>query len=201
MFRVTRQPVLSEHFDITDPPAARPLRLLGRPEVLACLDRSLAVGDGPRGAHCIHELWMRGEFASHIERALERLWEHAAKTIPDWLPMRYVEWLPAAYDVAARFQAGRGGRSNIYLILLDYSDRRDGPHGIYVGMSRYSPAQRFDQHKAGIRAAGSVLKRGLEVLTGPSLHLQHISRPEAARIEVELAEALGDAGLLVQGGH
>jgi hypothetical protein len=68
-------------------------------------------------------------------------------------------------------------------------------------MSHYSPAQRFDQHKAGIRAAGSVLKRGLEVLTGPALHLQHIARPVAARIEIELAETLRDAGLLVQGGH
>lgn len=195
------EPVLSKHFDITQSPAARPLRLLARQEVLACLERSLAAGDGPRGAHCIHELWMRGEFASHIEAALERLWAHAAKSIPDWLPMRYVDWLPAAYEVAARFQPERRGRSNIYLVLLDYADRRDGPHGVYVGMSQYSPAQRFDQHKAGIRAAGSVLKRGLEVLTGPALHLQHISRAEAGRIEIELAEALGDAGLLVQGGH
>ncbi len=68
-------------------------------------------------------------------------------------------------------------------------------------MSRYSPAQRFDQHKAGIRAAGSVLKRGIEVLTGPTLHLQHIKRGEAARIEVELAAALADAGIRVEGGH
>jgi hypothetical protein len=199
--RVTPRPVFSRHFDSTQPPAARPLRLLGRAEILACLERSLAAGDGLRGAHCIHELWMRGEFASHIETALERLWEHAAKTIPDWLPMRYVDWLPLLYEVTAGFQAERRGRSNIYLILLDYPDRRDGPHGVYVGMSRYSPAQRFDQHKAGIRAAGSVLKRGLEVLAGPALHLQHISRPEAARIEIALAAALGDAGLLVQGGH
>jgi hypothetical protein len=42
-------------------------------------------------------------------------------------------------------------------------------------MSHYSPAQRFDQ--------------------------QDIARPVAARIETELAEALRDAGLLVQGGH
>jgi hypothetical protein len=68
-------------------------------------------------------------------------------------------------------------------------------------MSKYSPQQRFDQHKAGIRAAGSVLKRGLEVLTGPTLHLQFIQRSEAARIEVELAEALTAAGFFVQGGH
>lgn len=144
---------------------------------------------------------MRGEFGTHIEAALERLWERAASSIPEWLPMRYVHWLPTVYEVAAAFQAGRKGRSNIYLVLLDYADRRDGPYGIYVGMSDYSPAQRFDQHKAGIRAAGSVLKRGLEALTGPALHLQHIARPLAARIEVELAEALRDAGLLVQGGH
>ena len=144
---------------------------------------------------------MRGEFATHIEKALERLWEHAARTIPEWLPMRYVDWMPMLYEVAARFQAGRRGRTNIYLVLLDFHDRRDGPHGVYVGMSHYSAAQRFDQHKAGIRAAGSVLKRGLEVLTGPALHLQAIARPMAARIEIELAEALRDAGLLVEGGH
>jgi hypothetical protein len=144
---------------------------------------------------------MRGEFAANIEAALEKLWHRAASSIPEWLPMRYVDWLPTAYEIAARFEAERRGRSNIYLVLLDYQDRRHGPYGIYVGMTQYSPTQRFDQHKAGIRAAGSVLKRGLEVLTGPALHLQHIARAQAARIEVELAEALRDAGLLVQGGH
>jgi len=186
---------------MTVPPAARPLRARRRSEILACLEAALAAGDGLVGAHCIHELWMRGEFATHIEAALEKLWARAAKSIPEWLPMRYIDWLPTAYEVAARFQGQRKGRTNIYLVLLEYHDRRDGPHGVYVGMSHYSPAQRFDQHKAGIRAAGSVLKRGLEVLTGPVLHLQHISRPLAARIEIELAEALRDAGLLVQGGH
>ena len=144
---------------------------------------------------------MRNEFAAHIESALDQLWKRAAPSIPDWLPMRYVSWLPAAYEVAARFTASGRGRSNIYLVLLDFSDRRGDDHGVYVGMSRYSPAQRFDQHKAGIRAAGSVLKRGLEVLTGPTLHLQRIKRSEAARIESALAQALADAGIRVEGGH
>jgi hypothetical protein len=72
---------------------------------------------------------------------------------------------------------------------------------VSVGMSRYSPAQRFDQHKAGIRAAGCVLKRGLEVLAGPTLHLQKIARGEAARIEAQLASALSDAGIHAEGGH
>ena len=38
--------------------------------------------------------------------------------------MRYVSWLPTAYEVAARFTATGRGRTNVYLILLDYSDRR-----------------------------------------------------------------------------
>ncbi len=164
-------------------------------------ERALAAGDGVAGAHCIHERWMRGDFPAHIETAMDLLWKRAGASIPDWLPMRYVSWLPAAYEIAARCAAKGPGRSNIYLILLDYSDRRGDDHGVYVGMSRYSPAQRFDQHKAGIRAAGAVLKRGIEVLTGPTLHLQHIRRAEAARIESELAGALADAGIHVEGGH
>lgn len=161
----------------------------------------MAEGDGLAGAHCIHELWMRGELRIDIDSILDRLWRCAASSIPEWLPMTYVEWLPSTYEVTARFGAARKGRSNIYLVLLDYRDRRSGPYGVYVGMTDYTPAQRFDQHKAGIRASGSVLKRGLEVLTGPTLHLQGIARPEAARIEADLATALSDAGLLVQGGH
>jgi hypothetical protein len=144
---------------------------------------------------------MRGEISLNIERALEQLWAKASDSIPEWLPMRFVEWLPNVYEVAAAFRAAGKGRSNIYLVLLDYSDSRAEPFGIYVGMSKYTPAQRFDQHKAGIRAAGSVLKRGIEVLTGPALHLQYIKRSEAARIEIELAEALTAAGLFVKGGH
>ena len=182
-------------------PAQRPLRTRTDRELVAEFERALAAGDGVAGAHCIHERWMRNEFAAHIEAALDLLWQRAGESIPDWLPMRYISWLPTAYEVASQFTAKGRGRSNIYLILLDYADRRGDDHGVYVGMSRYSPAQRFDQHKAGIRAAGSVLKRGIEVLTGPTLHLQHIKRGEAARIEAALAGALADAGIKVEGGH
>ena len=161
----------------------------------------MAKADGLAGAHCIHELWMRAELGIDIDAALDRLWKSAAPSIPEWLPMTYVDWLPTVYEITAGFGAARKGRSNLYLVLLDYRDRKGSPYGVYVGMSQYTPAQRFDQHKAGIRASGSVLKRGLEVLTGPTLHLQRIARAEAAKIEANLAAALGDAGLLVQGGH
>ncbi|HLA72324.1 MAG TPA: hypothetical protein VK624_12505, partial [Steroidobacteraceae bacterium] len=87
-------------------------------------ESALASGDGVAGAHCIHECWMRGHFAAQIEAALDLLWKRASESIPDWLPMRYVSWLPTAYDVAARFTANGRGRSNVYLILLDFADRR-----------------------------------------------------------------------------
>jgi hypothetical protein len=186
--------------DAKAPPGSRPLQGLTQIEIMNHLERALARADGAAGAHCVHELWMRGEMSINIERALASLWARAAASVPEWLPMRYIEWLPRVYEIALGFHAGGKGRSNIYLVLLDYRDR-DDMYGVYVGMSKYSPAQRFDQHKAGIRAAGSVLKRGLEVLTGPTLHLQYIKRSEAARIEEELALALGSAGLLVKGGH
>ena len=182
-------------------PLERPLRAATAAELATRFQGALASADGVTGAHCLHEWWMRDELPGNIERALAQLWERAAASIPEWLPMRYVDWLPLAYTVAARFRPATRGRSNLYLVLLDYADRGGEPHGVYVGMSRYSPAERFDQHKAGIRAAGSVLKRGLEVLTGPTLHLQRIGRAEAAIIEERLAEALRAVGLVVEGGH
>jgi hypothetical protein len=186
--------------DLKTSPAGRPLQDLASSAIAARLERALAAADGLHGAHCIHELWMRGAMSINIERALEQLWACAAASIPEWLPMRYIDWLPTLYGTSLKFQSSAKGRSNIYLVLLDFNDR-DGSYGVYVGMSKYSPAQRFDQHKAGIRSAGSVLKRGIEVLTGPTMHLQYIKRSEAARIEAQLAAALADAGLRVKGGH
>jgi hypothetical protein len=182
-------------------PAERLLRPLPRAEILTRFEAALAQHDGAAGAHCVHELWMRGEIGLNVEQMLSRLWAHAAPSIPDWLPMRYVDWLPQVYDVTAKFTRSGRGRYNLYLVLLDYSDSRPDPYGLYVGMTHYAPAQRFDQHKAGIRAAGSVLRRGLELLAGPTLHLQRLARSEAAQFEVQLAEALRATGLFVQGGH
>ena len=156
---------------------------------------------------------MRGEMAASVEPALRAVWDAAAATTPDWLPMHYVEWLPLCYEVCARFEATRRGRSHIYIVLLDYRDNppdtaaqaassaHGSGFGLYVGMSRYPGVQRFEQHKAGIRSAGSVRRRGLEVLEGPVQHLQGVARGQAADIEVRLGEALSAAGLFVKGGH
>lgn len=182
-------------------PASRPLRTQSTEEIHRRFEAALLAADGLAGAHCLNELMLRGEMAANVEPRLERLWAREAASVPDWLPMRHVECLPQLYEVCARFAARRRGAFNVYLVLLDYSDRRAEPWGIYVGMTRYPPHQRFDQHKAGIRHAGSVLRRGVELLTGPVLHLQGIARADAARIEVQLAEALAAAGLFLQGGH
>ena len=137
------------------------------------------------------------------EAALEALWARAAPSIPEWLPMRYIDWLPTLYEVAlGTFRAPVAGASNLYLVLA----RLCGPSaGALWTLRRHEPLQPRPRAsistRPGIRAAGSVLKRGLEVLTGPTLHLQGVARAEAARIEAQLAQALEDAGLLVEGGH
>ncbi len=184
---------------VSGTPAGRPLRLASAQMLAGSFEAALSCADGLTGAHCIHELWMRGELAVNIDSALERLWGAAAASIPEWLPMRHIEWLPLAYEVTARFQRRRKGRSNIYLVLLDYRDSREEPYGVYVGATRYRPAERFDQHKAGIRAAGSVLRRGLELLAGPTMHLQGLARAEALDIEERLAHGAGRRGAVRSG--
>jgi hypothetical protein len=182
-------------------PATRPLRALSQSELQAQFRAALEAGDGLTGAHCIHEAWMRNAFPGHVESALGELWRRASASIPEWLPMYYVPWLPSVYDIAASFRTKKRGRQNIYLVRLDYTDRGAGMQGLYVGMTTYPPHLRFDQHRAGIRAAGSVLKRGQELLIGPVLHLQRIDQADAVRVERDLALALADAGIVVEGGH
>ncbi len=186
---------------LTATPASRPLRLWSNAEIHARFEAALGAADGVAGAHCLNELMLRGEMSANIEPRLERLWRRAAASIPDWLPMRHIDRLPQLYEVCARFAARRRGGFNVYLVLLDYSDSRDDPWGFYVGMTGYPPQQRFDQHKAGIRHAGCVLRRGVELLTGPVMHLQQISRGDALRIESQLADVLAAEGCFVQGGH
>ena len=94
-------------------PLARPFRALPDAQLRAALNHALAAGDGFAGAHAIHERWMRGEISVNVERDLAALWAKAASSIPDWLPMRYVERLADIYEIASRFEAAAGGKSNI----------------------------------------------------------------------------------------
>jgi hypothetical protein len=100
--------------DLGAPPAARPLRGWTAGQLQAGFEQALAGADGRLGAHCVHEVWMRGDFALNVERALERLWKRAADSIPEWLPMRHIEWLPLCYQVAQTMRAAARGRSNFW---------------------------------------------------------------------------------------
>ncbi|TLY64165.1 MAG: hypothetical protein E6K45_12250, partial [Gammaproteobacteria bacterium] len=104
--------------DASVSPASRPLATARAGDLEALWRAALDSGEGAAGAHVIHELWMRGEFAARIETALAALWKQAAPSIPEWLPMRYVDWLPLAYEVALGFRAAARGRYNVYLVLL-----------------------------------------------------------------------------------
>jgi hypothetical protein len=104
--------------DAKTPPGSRPLQALTQADISNRFERALMNADGVMGAHCVHELWMRGEMSINIERALEKLWARAAVSIPEWLPMRYIDWLPTVYEIALEFRSVAKGRSNIYLVLI-----------------------------------------------------------------------------------
>ncbi len=89
------------------------------------------------------------------------------------------------------------GRSNIYLVLLDYHDR--GTYGIYVGMSKYSSGAALRSAQGGYSCGGQRVEAGPRGADGPTLHLQYIKRSEAARIEEELARGAGCGGVDGQG--
>jgi hypothetical protein len=95
--------------DAKTPPASRPLQNLPLSDIADRLKRACAAGDGPGGAHCIHELWMRGAMSINIEHALEQLWTCAAASIPEWLPMRYIDWLPSLFQGAIEHLLGALG--------------------------------------------------------------------------------------------
>src|ERR1700709_2230873 len=70
--------------DAKTPPGSRPLQALTQADISNRFERAFMSADGVMGAHCVHELWMRGEMSINIERALEKLWARAAVSIPEW---------------------------------------------------------------------------------------------------------------------
>lgn len=65
---------------------------------------------------------------------------------------------------------------------------------VYVGMTGLDPDQRFDNHKAGIKANRFVQQYGLRLMT--ELFAQHNPMPygDAQYMEVDLAIRLREAG-------
>jgi predicted GIY-YIG superfamily endonuclease len=115
----------------------------------------------------------------------------------------------SAKKVVRRGSVRRRHRHSVYVIELDpaiYNSARfrkaNPDHDltkpcVYVGCTGLTPEQRFEKHKAGIRANKYVQRFGLRLL--PKLYAYANPMPyDAARdMEVELAIALREQGYAV----
>ena len=105
-----------------------------------------------------------------------------------------------------------GMHHHVYVVLLDgkaaksskvrnANPKRDASKPcVYVGMTGLKPAQRFQNHKHGIKAARVVQRHGLRLL--PELYrcLNPMPFEAAAQMERDLAEDLRTQGYTVTGG-
>ena len=106
-----------------------------------------------------------------------------------------------------------GQHHNVYVVLLDPAVgklrkvRAENPQRdpkklcLYVGMTGLTPAERFANHKAGIKAAYVVKRYGLRLLPEFYAHLNPMPFDAAVQMEKDLAEDLRRAGHTVTGGH
>jgi predicted GIY-YIG superfamily endonuclease len=88
----------------------------------------------------------------------------------------------------------------VYVVYLK-NPNGDGRAGYYVGMTGLTPEQRFENHKAGIKAAGVVRRFGVRLVPKLYAHLNPMPFAEAVAMEVHLAEELRARGFQVFGGH
>ena len=72
---------------------------------------------------------------------------------------------------------------------------------VYVGLTGLEPAERFANHKAGLKAASLVKRYGLRLLPELYEHLNPMPFEAAAQMERDLADDLRRAGYTVVGGH
>jgi hypothetical protein len=77
----------------------------------------------------------------------------------------------------------------------------DGKAGYYVGMTGLTPEERFQNHKAGIKAARVVRKYGDRLVPRLYEHLNPMPYKKAQWIEGVLADSLRKRGFNVYGGH
>jgi predicted GIY-YIG superfamily endonuclease len=88
----------------------------------------------------------------------------------------------------------------VYVVYLR-NPKGDGKAGYYVGMTGLTPEQRFQNHKAGIKAARVVRKYGERLVPKLYAHLNPMPFRTAEAIEVTFADSLRKRGYVVFGGH
>jgi len=94
----------------------------------------------------------------------------------------------------------RAGHHSVYVVYLR-NPKGDGKAGYYVGMTGLDPEVRFQNHKAGIKAARVVRKYGERLVPKLYAHLNPMSYKKAQWLEGVLAESLRKRGFVVFGGH
>jgi hypothetical protein len=114
---------------------------------------------------------------------------------------------------ALRHSTGADDHHNVYVVLLSPEVRRFrkarllNPNCnaelpcVYVGLTGLAPAERFANHKAGIKSAYVVKRFGIRLLPELFEHLNPMPFEAAARMEADLAEDLKKAGYCVTGGY
>jgi predicted GIY-YIG superfamily endonuclease len=88
----------------------------------------------------------------------------------------------------------------VYVVYLR-NPQGDGRAGYYVGMTGLTPERRFENHKAGIKAARVVRRFGERLVPRLYAHLNPMTYAEAVAMEGQLAAELRGRGFQVFGGH
>jgi hypothetical protein len=89
---------------------------------------------------------------------------------------------------------------SVYVVYLR-NPVGDGKAGYYVGMTGLTPEERFENHKAGVKAARIVRRCGVRLVPKLYTHLNPMSYDDAVVMEVRLAAVLRRRGFKVFGGH
>ncbi|MGB7218263.1 MAG: hypothetical protein WBD07_05600 [Vicinamibacterales bacterium] len=97
-------------------------------------------------------------------------------------------------------RSGRKAHHSVYVVYLN-NPKGDGKAGYYVGMTGLSPEARFENHKAGIKAARVVKKYGERLVPKLYAHLNPMPFKKAQEMEGLLADSLRKRGYVVFGGH
>ena len=92
------------------------------------------------------------------------------------------------------------GHHSVYVVYLR-NPKGDGKAGYYVGMTGLSPAERFENHKTGRKAARVVRKFGERLVPRLYAHLNPMPYARAVEMEGLLADSLRKRGYVVFGGH
>jgi len=95
---------------------------------------------------------------------------------------------------------------NVYVVELSFAVLKNGRFRarnpnyvkgqpcVYVGMTGLPPGERFQNHKAGVKANGYVKKYGKGLLPELFAHLNPMPYEAAQKMEQELADELQEKG-------